>query len=234
VRDLSFERRANAEGFEGDSVLSVCWRCGTTVGPHETDGDGCASCRARRLAWSRFVRVGSYEGLLRKGLLELKFERSRGVGRELGRRLGLEIGRQLDRLGVVPEAARIVPVPMPWGRRMIRGVDHALVVARAAGAASGVRVSRMLRARAGPEQVGRSRRDRLTGLSRRFRRVHAPDPGVKVWIVVDDVRRTGATMSSACKALRAGRPGGQSGRIGVDNVWAAVVGVTPDRDLREG
>ncbi len=75
----SFAARARDEGWAPDGADAYCGRCGETVGPHEADGmdapggPQCPACRAKRLAWDRFVRVGEYRGILRDAVQDLKY-----------------------------------------------------------------------------------------------------------------------------------------------------------------
>lgn len=235
VRALSFARAAELAGWRADDADAFCWRCGTGVGAFECDGEGCAACRAERVPWDRFVRVAAYEGLVRDSILALKFERWRRTGTELGVELGRAIARELESRGISRASAAIVPVPTSWVHRMTRGVDHTVVIARAAGRTAGVRVARALRRKHGPAQtsVPASRRTanvRGRILARRdaARRLR----GVELAIVVDDIRTTGATMRAACGAVR--------GVIGArpdpdrERVWAGVVAVAGARDRRAG
>ncbi len=231
VESRSFGRRAALGGWTPTGI--ACWRCGTGVGTHESDGDGCAWCRGKRLAWDRFVRVGPYVGALRDAVLELKFERFRRTGDDLGRLLGAAIRVELDRRGIEPGACVLVPVPTSWRNRMRRGVDHTSVLARGASVSSGVPVGRFLRRRHGPTQTGvpASRRPaNVQGrmLARRGARASVGPGGVV--IVLDDVRTTGATLTEACRAIRGVLDGGESEEM----VWAATVAVTPEVTRREG
>ncbi len=231
VESRSFGRRAALEGWAPAGI--ACWRCGTGVGAHEADGDGCSWCRGKRLAWDRFVRVGPYGGMLRDAILELKFERFRRTGDDLGRMIGAAIGAELDRRGIEPGSCVLVPVPTSWRNRMKRGVDHTAVLARGASAASGVPIGRVLRRRHGPTQTSvpaSNRRANVRGriLARRGVRAEVCEGGVV--IVLDDIRTTGATLMEACRAVRGVLAGGKTEEL----VWAASVAVTPEVTRREG
>lgn len=230
VRAASFRRWADAIGWTRDAAGSFCWRCAGTVGPYECDGGGCADCRGKRLAWNRALRLGRYESGLRAGVMELKFGRWRRTGREIGRELGSAIAGELASGGVRPEEAVLVPVPMSWRRRMGRGIDHTGVLARAASGVSGVPVLRLLVRAHRRQQVGLSATARAANVRGSFipaRRSGALPGRVRVVIVLDDVRTTGATMTAACRAIRP--------LIGSSpEVWGAVACVADERDGPEG
>lgn len=237
VRGRSFSRRADVESWHPDADGAACWRCGTGVGPFECDGDGCAWCRSRNFPWDRFVRVGPYEGVLRDAILELKFERWRRTGADIGRLLGVAIGAELGRQGIDPEACAIVPVPTSWRNRFVRGVDHTLVLARAASEASGVRVRRVLRRRHGPSQteipVSRRHANVRGRILARDAGAAGRLDGVRVAVVLDDIRTTGATLSVSCGAVRPLLSAGAEGwGEGAERVWAAAAAVTPDAQRR--
>lgn len=229
-----FARQAALEGWAPDEPGAWCWRCGTGVGEFEVDGEGCASCRAKRLPWSRFVRIGAYEGVLRDAILALKLEGWRRTGADVGRMLGRSIARELEKAGVEPGRAELVPVPMSFRGRMRSGVDHTLVVARAASRVCGAPVRRRLRHVHGPGQAGLAASERVANVRGRFlaRRGERVPTGV-VTIVVDDIRTTGATLRECCKAVWSIRE--ESARD-PDRalVWAAAAGVTPERSRRAG
>lgn len=223
--------RAAEAGWEQDSAGAYCGRCGTTVGPHEGDEAGCVTCRGRRVPWDRFVRVGEYAGLLREAVVEVKFTRWRRLGDDLGRLLGDAVLKELRGAGVDLGRVVIVPVPTTFRRRVWRGIDHSLVIARGVSRASGLPVERLLEREHRPSQleVAPSRRGANVAGSMRVR-VGARVAG-RVVVLVDDVRTTGATMAAATRAVRRGPIG--PGEEGLSGVWAAVIGVTPEPGRRE-
>jgi len=231
VRAISFRRWADAAGWQRDGSDACCWRCAGSVGPHEVDGDGCAACREKRLAWGRAIRLGRYESGLRSAILELKFGRWRRTGHELGRELGDAIRAQLDAGDIRPDEAALVPVPMSWRRRMSRGVDHTAVLAAAASRQSGVRVVRAMGRKHRRPQVGLSATARAANVRGAFvpagggTKGALANSGIRVVIVLDDVRTTGATMTAACRGVRA-----MIGRS--PEIWCCVGCVAAERRRR--
>lgn len=186
--------------FQPDEPGSWCPRCG--------------SSRCRRVhrspALGALVRLGAHEGALREWVIAIKHNQWVAMGETLGRMLGEQVARchpALDRTRAV-----VVPVPMPWIRRMERGMDHSAIIAGAAARALRLRCVQPLRQRGGGTQVQSNARAarmarvgrfmlRRSLLARRTRRMVC---GATV-IVVDDVRTTGATLAQvAAELLRAG------------------------------
>src|SRR5690606_29297411 len=145
-------RALRESGWQPDGPLAYCPRCGGDVGPYEADGVGCSFCRGRRWRWERLIRLGRYEGELREAITAMKFQAWRRVGRELGELLGASIAERISTLRVDAQQVVIAPVPMTAARRMARGIDHTMTLARAAGEVSGVPVARLLRKSARPAQ----------------------------------------------------------------------------------
>ena len=115
---------------------SYCRRCGDSVGPGEATDSGCSTCgEGAELdggIGDQFVRLGPYVDPLRTWVRAVKFNHWNDMGVALGRLLG----EQLVRSGTIARNSTIVvPMPMPWFRRMYRGTDHARDIA------SGVRAS---------------------------------------------------------------------------------------------
>jgi predicted amidophosphoribosyltransferase len=208
-RGLSFARAVKYHNWEMEPKELVCWRCAGSIGPHESDGDGCATCRSTKLSWDRSLRLGRYEGIVKDAVIDLKFRKWRLTGKELGQTSGKVLERSINELGWSSRELLIVPVPMPNLRRVMRGIDHTQVIAQGASHTSGVRVSRLLGARNRPEQVGLSATDRLKNIKGGFmvsqsklQKALAPKAGIRALVVLDDVRTTGATIGEACRVLR--------------------------------
>lgn len=234
-----------AANWTRDEPGNYCPRCGTTCRPFEldtlTDPATCVRCRDKRPAWDRFIRLGSYQGMLARSVRELKFGGLRALGESMGRELGNALRSEIELRSIDPAHAAIVPMPMtPW-RRISRGIDHALVLARGARRASGFRIQRLLARRHRPSQVSLPVSERRRNVSGAFfcRKAVLDVPHDAVLIVLDDVRTTGATLTEACRTLRAGinlqpeSPAKHRTNTRTQ-IWAAAAGVAPSPGEREG
>ncbi|MBL8874871.1 MAG: ComF family protein [Phycisphaerae bacterium] len=233
-----------AANWTRDEPGNYCPRCGTTCRPFQldtlTDPATCVRCRGKRPAWDRFIRLGSYEGVLARSVRELKFGGLRALGESLGRELGLALRAEIELRSINPSRVVLVPMPMtPW-RRISRGIDHTLVLARGTRRASGFAIQRLLARRHRPSQVSLPVSERRRNVSGAFfcRRTVLNVRPDAVLVVLDDVRTTGATLTEACRTLRAGlnrRKGApnKQGTGGGPQVWAAAVGVAPSPGERE-
>ena len=110
---------------------------------------------------------------------------------------------------VDPSRTVVVPMPMPWQRRLSRGIDHARVLATAVARRLDAPVHPVLVKPNGPPQMSLSRSGRArrgaAGMKVRRGDRRRSWQGLHV-VVVDDVRTTGATMRGAIRLLRRGGP----------------------------
>lgn len=238
-------RRVMAEtGWRPDLRGAYCPRCGQTVAAIVALGagveGGCQECREEARPWTRLVRVGEYRGELAAMIRQVKFTHWRRRGGELGHLLGASLRDELTRAGLDPAHVPIVPVPMSFMHRILRGIDHSRVIARAAARSAGGPMASVLARRRKPPQSSLPASERARNMSRVMRPasgLHIPLPGLDRWqflrkaaergvpaVLVDDVTTTGATLREACRALREGC---KAREIKGLEVWAAVVAVTP-------
>lgn len=218
--------RLRAASWTPESIDASCHKCGRSVGAFEADDTGCSDCRSIRPPWDRFVRLGEYDGVLGEVVREIKFARFRSLGHQVGRMLGKRLGERLETAGIDPALALLIPVPMSRRRFFERGIDHTLVISRGMQATLKCRIVRYLSRMHGPTQLAVTTSERQENVStvfipRRFTRGAAAAP---VYVVVDDVRTTGSSMRSACRALRKALHAElASAAATVPSVWACVV-----------
>ena len=237
---LAFDIWAARTGWAPQSRDAYCWRCAGSIGPHEQDGEGCAACRTKSLPWDRAMRLGPHRDELRDEVLALKFSAWRPGARALGRMLGQRIHAEIERAQIPHSSVRLVPIPMHPIRRISRGIDHTQSIARWASQTSGCPIARVLRARYRAEQVGLSASARARNMKgafvrdrRRLSRLHgSASEEIRVWILIDDVRTTGATFVSASRELRRGlRELGLKRRD--QQIWVSSIAVASERHRRQ-
>jgi len=191
-----------AHALPGGPAGARCPRCAAALPRGIPDGRVCADCRRRPPGFSRLLALGDYRAgePLREWILALKHRRRP----DLALPLGLALAERL-RAEARPDAV-LVPVPLHRWRRLERGYDQALLLARAAGEGADLRVARALRrsrsttAQGAPGSVSRAANVRgAFAPSRRASRRRLE--GREVWLV-DDVVTSGATASECARALR--------------------------------
>ena len=116
------------------------------------------------------------------------------------------------------DAAALVPTPLHPSRLRTRGFNQAERLATAIAHRTGIPVRDCL-TRAGPRatQMGRTRKERLTGINGAITAT-GPPPGRL--LMVDDVITTGATLTACARALRA---------AGATDIAALAYARTPGR-----
>ena len=169
-----------------------CLRCGEAGGA----ADGCRFCPRRPHGWRQIAVLSSYAGSLREAVLRAKRPTGDDVAAALASLIVRKHGEQLVSWGV----GRVVPVPMHWLRRSIRGTSAADELSRRIASLLGLPHSRALRRhRATRMQNELPIADRPLNVQGAFRgRLRL---GGERILLVDDVMTTGATLSACCRAL---------------------------------
>lgn len=189
-----------------------CDRCGER-GP---GGENCPGCRqlTRRLQvdeppWHRLVVLGGYTDRLRDAVLQAK----RPAGEELAEVLAMLLAERHEAFAAMACDA-VVPIPMHWRRRLVRGTNAAGVLAGQLARLLRVPQKNALsRKRFTPPQRSLPAASRPGNVAGSFCRRGRRLAGHRV-LVVDDVVTTGATLAAASRVLL---------ESGVSVVYAAAI-----------
>ena len=216
------------------SRLGLCARCHGRLEPHLDRHGRCAGC-ARPVVvagrrgfcgaclvepppWRRLHTLYTYRPPFDRIIHAFKFQRLEQLGGELAAIAFDRLGEDL--LGGVgrKRVDAVVPVPLPWPRRLRRGFNQAESIAAPLATALQLPLRRALARRPSPPQSLLPLRRRSSNL-RRSLVVRQRLPGASV-LLVDDVVTSGATLRAATASLL---------RAGAAEVTALAVGWTPPR-----
>jgi ComF family protein len=206
--------------LESTETAPRCGRCAGRLGRGLPDGYRCDACFRCPPAFVRALVLGDYgpDSPLRDWVLAFKHGGRADLAGPLGAALALVLSTS-EPEGPVRPAPVLVPVPLHGLRRLERGYDQALLLARSAGRAGAWSVQGALRRRRWTQPQGSvgtgSRRANVAGVFRARKR--AALAGRDVWLV-DDVLTSGATVSECARVLR--RAG--AARVGVLAVARAL------------
>ena len=138
-----------------------------------------------------FTALLAYEGSTKDLIRALKYENHRDALDRVGAALAVLVRQH--------GGSTMTWAPTSTLRRRHRGYDQSELLARRAGSAAAMSVSRLLRRLPGHAQTGLGRSERRNGPA--FE-AHSTLP--ERIVLVDDVITTGATLSAAARALRSG------------------------------
>lgn len=135
---------------------------------------------------------------------DFKYRNFPSVARYLGRTMGEELGMS----GWLEGIDFILPVPLHWMKEIKRGYNQTRELALGISEASGIAVSRDLRAVRGHRtQTSLSHEERALNTQGIFRLRHPERYVGKRVLILDDVCTTGATLTSAAETVIAASPG---------------------------
>ncbi len=120
-------------------------------------------------------------------------------------------------LPILPEGTVIVPVPTVSSHIRQRGYDHMLLIAKQLGRQRRLPVRSHLERATTTKQRSASRSLRITQAKAAFQARGSLDPEL-IYLLLDDVVTTGATMKYAAKTLQA---------AGAQNIWVAAISRQP-------
>jgi ComF family protein len=192
--------RACAEQVDELQKQVACPRCALPLPDAEQP---CGWCRGAGMRpFRRVVRLAIYEPPVRDLILALKFHGRWWLAGELARRLK----RKPAVRDVLGDADVLIPIPLHPLRQVGRGYNQSDELARRL-ARSKVNGSCLVRVKHTPPQsLQDSRASRVAHLRDAFALVKPAAVTGRRVVLIDDVRTTGATLRSAARAVRAGRP----------------------------
>jgi ComF family protein len=183
-------------------VPPYCPRCGLPY-PSGVAPGVCGPCRRPGRGFRLARSAGRYEGVLKEGLVLLKFGGRHRLAGLLGR---LAYERCFVNGGLeVPHV--VIPVPLSRRRERKRGYNQAALLGRAVASAAGVDMRRglLVKVRECPPQMELSAARRRLNVLGAFRANLPPSLRGKHLLLVDDIMTTGATVEACSRALlRAG------------------------------
>ncbi|MFN9368418.1 MAG: ComF family protein [Planctomycetia bacterium] len=194
----------------GPAICGTCRRLFAGPARCTRCGGDCAHAACRgRADWDGIVVLGAYADDLRTAVLRTKRPGGEPLAAALG---GLCAERHAATLGQW-RIDLVVPVPMHWWRRAVRGTTAAAEIARGLAATLGTTCATgLVRSRCTPLQNRLPSADRRGNVRGAFRAL--PRTGGRRVLLVDDVVTTGGTCS-ACRAALLAR--------GAEAVFVAAV-----------
>jgi ComF family protein len=202
--DLVFRPQCAACGVPADTLCEDCactllelgTSCERCAEPIAT-GRICTRCAIAPLSIDRIVSAWRFGGQLAIAIRRLKFSGRTHVARAVAPLWSPLVA------AAASEDAVVVPVPLHWRRRFMRGFDHAWHLALHACADSGIAppVPALRRTRGGPPQSTLDQTQRRDNPKGAFA-VRLPDVvRGRAVVLVDDVVTTGATIAAAARPL---------------------------------
>ncbi|MDR1962343.1 MAG: ComF family protein [Planctomycetaceae bacterium] len=232
---LCNELKENSEPFCEDCAAKLttpdgmyCQRCGGKRVPLYYETFRCRRCRTLSFRFRKVIVLGEYEDELRTLILRMKTDQSGLLARSVVRLLARQRAAELREAA----AELIVPVPMYWHRRLMRGVNSPDFMAEELGNILNIPVAKHLVRRVRPTDLqymlsARNRKSNVVGAFALNQQNHflsrfvnhwskswlknwlkmefgqlEPNPVGKNILLVDDIFTTGSTCNEVAKILR--------------------------------
>ncbi|MEZ5356288.1 MAG: ComF family protein [Bryobacteraceae bacterium] len=183
-----------AQPFQAEHACSQCHTPFLNRAPLDEQGR-CALCRLGGRAYDDAWSYGAYEGPVRTLVHLLKYEGIRTLASPLGALLSRALPRQR-------QFDVIVPVPIHWRRRWMRGFNQAELLAADLSRRTGIPVAEALERRHRPAQAGLSSAARRRNAAGAFSIAAGAALAGRKILLIDDVLTTGSTAAACASVLK--------------------------------
>lgn len=188
-----------------------CRRCGKDVSKFALLGGACPDCQGGEIHFDGIARSGVYAEALREMILAFKNGQT-----ELDSTLGFLANSALQGSDFVNGIEFFVPVPLHWMRRLVRGYNQSLVLAKKLKHPKAKINMDLVRIRHTEKQVSVSFNERAANVAGAFAVRKEHNFASRKVCLVDDIKTTGATLNECAKTLK---------EAGASKVYALVLAV---------
>jgi len=176
-----------------------CPRCGRDASRYGVVDGACPDCLGREIYFDGIARAGAYEQAMRDMILAFKL----GDRTELDSVLGFLGNSALAGAGFYKDVEFFVPVPLHWSRRLSRGYNQSMILAkqlRHRAAKINTDLVRIRRTKSQTLKATAAARAANVAGAFSVRAGHKLE-GRRVCLV-DDVKTSGATLNECAKTLK--------------------------------
>jgi ComF family protein len=187
-----------------------CPRCGRDAGRYAILNGACPQCQGEEFHFDRISRGGIYADSLKEMILAFKNGRT-----EMNRILGFLADSAMQGSPFYNDVELFVPVPLHWSRRLRRGYNQSLVLAKRLKHPAARINADLVRIRRTKFQTANAV-VRAANVAGAFAVRRGHDFAGRKVCLVDDVKTTGATLNECARTLK---------EAGAAKVFALVLAV---------
>jgi competence protein ComFC len=189
-----------------------CLRCGRDASRYAIIDSTCPSCQDEQVHFDQIARSGVYRDALQQMIISFKNSRT-----ELDLTLGFLANSALQGSLFYNDIEFFVPVPLHWTRRLLRGYNQSLILAKQLKHPKAKINTDLVRIRYTKSQVGMPTPvARAKNVSGAFAVRYDHSFAGRQICLVDDIKTTGATLNECAKTLK---------EAGASKVFALVLAV---------